>query len=237
MNTFLEIIQWVQSQLSVTGTSTQFTLTRIKAEINFAYIWACSKFNWKKLERAKTTSTIAGAFYYDYPPNFRSESIFRLEIDGKPYDKKDYDDFLEYKRNYPTDTSTRIFANHESFVFVFPTPAANGVNNLDMWGYIIPNSTDARAKLLVADGDKTIFSDSEPEGNLAIAKQALAVLQAKGKDKKTGQIEDAEALGKLASIYNKIVGSRQTEQQLNQPIFDPPDFFGNTSPKTKIGNF
>lgn len=230
MNDRQDIRKWIQSQLSVSETSTQFTPTRINDEINNAYLWACSKFDWPKLSNAKVTSTIANCEYYDYPSTWRSESIKRLEIDGEPYAKKEFDDFLEYKRNYPTDTSKKIFANHDSYYFAFPTPMTNGVNNIDIYGFKNPT-------LLTADADKTIFSDSEPEANRAIAKQALAVLQAKGKDKKTGQIEDAEALGILATVYNKILGYRQTEQQLNQPLFDVPDFLGNSSPKTRTGNF
>ncbi len=218
LSTRQDIREWIQSQLSVGAGSSQFTPTRVNIEINNAYLWACSKFNWKNLERTKSTSTKAGLDYYDYPPKFRLESINRLEIDGLPYNKKDYDDFLEYRRINPTDTSKRIFANHDSFYFVFPTPTADGNKNLDVRGFENPNP-------MALDTDKTIFSDSDPDANRAIAKQALATLKAKGKDKKQGQIEDAEALNILASIYNKALGSRQTEQQLDQPAFDVPDYF------------
>ena len=220
-----DLREWVQSQLSVGAGSTQFTPTRINMEINNAYIlWACSKYNWKPLERAKTTSTKANSFYYDYPANFKLESISRLEISGKKYDKKDYDDFLQYKIDNPNDTNKRIFANHETFFFVFPTPATDGVNNLDIWGFIVPNVSDARAKPLTLDTDKTIFSDSAPEVNLAIVKQTLALLKPKAKDKKEGQIEDVEAAGILATAFNKTLGNKQTEQQLNNPMFSHTDF-------------
>lgn len=230
MNTFLEMQTELQSRLSITGSSSFYTLARIKSELNDIHIWAGSLFDWPALKDARRTSSIAGNYYYDYPSTFRPESIWTIEIDGKEYNPKDFDDFMDYKRNNPSDTSKRIFANYGLQYFVFPTPTANGTNNIDVWGF-------KNAPALSADGDKTIFSDYDPAGNEAIVKQALAVLQAKGKDKKTGQIEDAEAKAILAGIYQKILQNRQRYQKLDHPRFDVPDYFGSSLAKYKIGNF
>ena len=217
MNIFLEMYTKVQSDLSVTSSSTFYTLARIKSTINDAYLWAGGLFLWPATRKAKTTSTVASQYYYDYPSSFRPDSIWRVEIDGEKFDPKSYEDYLDYKIENPSD-DTPIFASFGKQFFVFPTPTASGTNNLDIWG-------QENVTLLSSDDDKTIFSDSFPEGNEAVCKQALAVLQAKGKDKKTGQVEDAEAKGILATIYGQILKQQQKYQRLDHAFLDVPDFF------------
>lgn len=219
MNTFQEMYTELQSRLSVTENSTFYTLTRVKSAINNSYLWAVALFIWPATQKAKTTSTVANQYYYDNPAGFRTDSIYRVEIDGLEYDPKSFEDFLDYRRDNPKNTK-RIFASHGKQFFVFPTPTADGDSNMDVWG-------QEAVTTLSADGDKTIFSDSEPEGNEAIVKQALSVLQAKGKDKKTGQIEDAEAKQILATIYSKQLSQKQKYQRLDHPKFDVPDYYSS----------
>ena len=218
MNQFSEMYGWVQSQLSVTSSSTFYTLTLIKSEINNTYLWATSLFNWPQLEDAKKTSTVVNQDYYDYPSVWRPDSCFRLEIDNEKYDPKSFEDFLDYRLDNANETGTLIFANHGTQFWVFPTPTANGTNNLSAWGFKNPTA-------LSADADTTIFSSVDPTGNTAVCKQALAVLQAKGKDKKTSQVEDAEAKSILSTIYSKIASQQQKFQRLDHPKFDVPDYF------------
>lgn len=218
----------LQSRLSVTSSSTFYTLTRVKSAINDAYIWAGGLFLWPATRKAKTTSTQEDQYYYDYPVGFKTDSVFRIDIDGQEYDPKSFEDFLDYRRDNPTSTK-RIFASYGKQYFIFPTPTADGSNNLDVWGH-------EAVTTLSADGDKTIFSDSEPEGNEAIVKQALAVLQAKGKDKKLGQVEDAEAKQILAAIYSKQLAQQQKYQRLDHPKFEVPNYFSGAIVQS-IGRF
>jgi len=156
MNTFQDMYEWVQSQLSVTSSSTFFTLTRIKAEINNSYFWASSLFNWPQLEDAKKTSTIAGQDYYDTPSIFRPDSIYRIEIDGEKYEPKSFEDFLDYRIENPNQTGEKIFANHGMQFFVFPTPTADGSYNISVWGL-------KTVSTLSNNNDTTIFYNGSVE--------------------------------------------------------------------------
>jgi hypothetical protein len=218
MQDFEDMYTWVLSQLSASSSSTFYTLTIVKAEINYAYVWAASLFNWPQLEDAKKTSTVASQDYYDTPSTFKPDSIYRMEIDDEKYDPKNFEDFLDYRIDNSTETDTLIFANHGMQFFVFPTPTSSGTNNMSAWGYTTVDT-------LVNTTDKTIFSDYDPAGNQAVCKQALASLQAKGKDKKTGQVEDAEAKSMLSIIYSKIASQQQKYQRLDHPKFEVPDYF------------
>lgn len=230
MNDFQSMYQWVQHQLSVTSSSTFYTLENIKKEINYAYFWASSLFHWPQLEDAKKTSTMAGQDYYDTPTTFQPDSIYRLEIDDEKYKPKSFEDLLDYRLENPNDKDTKIFANHGMQFFVFPTPITDGNNNMSVWGL-------KTVENLSNDSDRTIFSDYDPLGNTAICKQALSSLLAKGKNKKTGQVEDAEAKNILATIYAKIARQQQKYQRLDHPFFEVPDFYRGKGGVTETGKF
>lgn len=225
--TFLDMVTEVGKRLPSGANSSIYTLTRKQEAVKESYDWALSLFEWPDINDAKTTSTIANHDYYDYPETLQPESITRIEIDGLPYEMKDYQDFLDFRQNNPTSTK-RIFASSGVRYFIFPTPTANGSNNMDLWGLYNPVP-------LSADGDTTIFSNRYPMGNSAIVKEAVSILR--GKPNKNGaMVEDAEAKAILMGIFNKISKRKQKFQRLDHPFFNVPDFFANGS-SSPIGNF
>jgi len=230
MQTYTELQSELLSRLQVADNSTLYTTTRIQTLIKDAHLWVTSIYLWPQLERDKYTSTNGTDYYYDYPSDFRTDSIIRIIIDDEEYDRKAFEDFLDYKLNNATDTDTKIFADYGRQIFIFPTPAA-GTDNLDVWGQV-------QATQLSSGTDKTIFSDHDQTGNEAIVKKALSVAIAKT-DKQLSTLEETEAKTILATIYNKILQRQQRDARLDHPRFNVPDYFAGRvrSINDNIGNF
>lgn len=216
------------SSLQVAASSTLFTTTRIKELLVDANQWATTSYLWVQLERAKTTNTIANHYYYDYPADFRTDTITRLIIDGVKYEQKNFDDFLDYKLNNPNDVSTFIFSDYARQWFVFPTPTVTGSTNVDIWGHI-------QAPDPSADADLTIFAGSEEMANEAIIKRAKGVAL-ENIDGKMSATLKGEAEQMLAKVYQKVLAKQSKYQRLDHPMFKVPDFVGGKG-AVKPGNF
>ncbi len=228
MQTYTELQTELLSRLMAASNSTLFTTTRIQTLIKDAYMWAVTQYNWPVLEKAKITKTSAGNYYYDYPAEFRTDSIIRVEIDGIEYDRKAFEDFLDYKNENPTDVSRKIFADFGRQIFIFPTPTVTGVSNFDVWGVIQPDQ-------LSGGTDTTIFTYHDESGNEAIVKKAFAVAMTKT-NKNLAVQEENEAKTILATIWQKVAQRQQRDQRLDHPFFDVPDMFAGKG-SAGIGKF
>ncbi len=180
MDTFLQMQQELQSMLSVTSASTFYTPTRIKSALNRAKEWAEDEHPWPALEKAAVGSTEANYENYDYPDQFKTDSLTRITVNGQPHELKAFDDYLDWKLNNPTSTE-KIASDYGRQYFIYPVPTTTTVENILLWGLVA-------TPLLVEDIDMTIFSRNERTGNHAIVKKAFSLLVAKGKDKKLGQV-------------------------------------------------
>src|SRR3990167_9488631 len=147
MQTYSQMQTELLSRLMASSSSVVYTTTRVQNLIKDSHMWATSVYLWPQLERDKYTSTNGTDWYYDYPTDFRTDSISRIIIDDEEYDRKAFEDLLDYKNKYPTDTSKKIFADFGRQIFLFPLPAA-GTDNLDVWGHI-------QATQLSAPSDET----------------------------------------------------------------------------------
>jgi hypothetical protein len=237
METLANIRTAVQADLTVDSSSTLFTPTIIDLNINRAYRKIAGLFDWPELEDAKKTSTVATQNYYDYPDTWRSDSIWRLEIDGLRYGEEpdgspmSYDDYLIFKEDEPS-SSEKKWANQERRYFVSPTPTTNGNYNIHVWGKMIPDT--------LSEGSVTIFSYHMPEVNEAIAIESVAMLKAKGGDKANEKaMISQEAKEITVMAWNKII-REQAKYEKVQPFFDVPDFFsenGGADVKDMRGKF
>ena len=117
------------ARLQVANNSTMFPAARLTQLIKDAYIWATTKWIWTDLVNGKHTSTIAGNEYYDYPDDFRSNTIMRLTVDDVSYERKNFEDYLAYKERNPSD-QFKMFASYGRYYFIHPTPASSGTNNI-----------------------------------------------------------------------------------------------------------
>lgn len=239
MNTRQEIEIEFTARLQVANNSTLLSASRITALVQDAYMWAGSLYFWPPLYRSRIFSTTPNTQslnydYYDYPSDFLTGSISRLYIGGKKYDRKAFQDFLDYVDNslsasVPPDSSKRYFAEFGRQYFVFPIVTTPGTDDGIVWGNIqplaIPNSTDV-----------TIFSNWNDSGNEAVLKKALSVAMERI-DPAFANEQKMEAVQLLTLIWKKIITQAQKDQRLNHPYFQVFDMFGANSGQSTIGNF
>lgn len=235
MDTFSDIIQAVQSDNTIGDESSFLDLNTVKLAVNRAYIHKVSAlFRWPQTEDAKLTSSEAGLEYYDYPDNWRPNSIWKLVYNGEDFEDplvfRDYE--YEKEHDYPSG-KRKIWSNKALRYFIAPTPAVDGDKNIEVHGMRIP-------KKLVDDGDLTIFSLNMPELNEAIALEAKAILKAKGEELEPSQFASAEAKQICITSWGKL-RQEMSKYEKTLPQFNVPDFFGRPRggirSDRRIGNF
>lgn len=245
MDTLAQIRQAVQDDLTVGEESTLYNPSVIDRAINRAYrSKVASLFPWPELQDAKKTVTQANQDYYDYPSNWRSNSIWKLGIsddsaedprygedpDGSPLS---FDDYLNWKEDNP-DSTDKKWANFGRKYFVSPTPTVagsliTGINVIYIWGIKVPTA-------LSDDGDTTVFSYSTPELNEAIELEAVGILKSKGDDDKGGQFKSLEAK-QICTVSWKKIAKENSKYEKIQPFFQVQDFFGNGNSRDLTGRF
>ena len=234
MDTLKEIRDALMSDMNVDSTSTLYPEATLNSAINRAYRKAGALFPWADLQDAKKTSTVSGQEYYDYPTNWRSKSIWRIEVDGEKYGEDpdgsplSFDDYLVWREDNPSATDKK-WATQQRRYFINPVPTANGTNNLHVWGIMVTET-------LSEDGDITIFSYSTPEGNEAVLLEAKAILKSKGDDLKTTDFKSKEAKELLAIAWGKE-RDEDAKYEKNQPMWEVNDMFGAGSSKDLRGRF
>lgn len=231
--TFSELTAELQTRLSASSSSTFYTQTLLKSWLNIAYRWSAGLYNWPFSEKAKKTTSIAQSEFkydiYDYPDNttpFKTDSISRLTVDDKKYDKKIYQDFLDFIDNNP-DSTDKIYSDWGRQYFIFPKLSAG--LNISIWGQIVPTK-------LTGDTDTTIFS-GDPEAEEAIIKKALSIALAKGKKKQEAMIEEKEATDILKIVWSKIAKRQAQYQSKDRPFFDIPNFYKGRGSGQNTGKF
>lgn len=236
MDLFSDLISALQSDLTIDSNSTMYPPTTVKLALNRAYRKAASMFKWPETMDALETSAIANQEYYDVPSNWKANSSWRLEVDGVDYGNKiAFEDYLYEKANNFPSGYKKMWATQARRVFIYPTPTANGVANISVWGI---KTVDA----LVNDNDITIFSYSMPECNDAIVEEGAMILKRKGENLSEGQFFSQSALQTLTIAYNKIKQDKDKAFK-SQPAYFIPDMFSSTgglggnSNRYNIGNF
>lgn len=214
--TYKEIQDEVLARLAVTTTSTFFTLEQIKNWINQAIRWACLYKKWPFTEGAKCCSSRAGRKYYDYPPEFRSDSIRRLEVDGEVYKKVSFSAFQKIVRE-DTAEEEKVFSDYMRFYFIWPVIKENG-KIISVWGQQKPQK-------LEKDGDTTPFHSGEETGDEAIIKKTLSIALAKAKKYNEAAVEREEAKMLLEEIWARIQEEQAAYQSKDVQYFDVPKFF------------
>lgn len=230
MRTRGEIKTKLTPMLFAVSTSTYFTPTRVETAISDAYLWVVDQKPWPDVKKGFIFDT-SGDEYYDYPTNCQSESVFRISIGGdSAYKKKDFEDFLAFREQYPTSTE-KFFSEYGRQIFITPVPAlvAEGTHNGILWGLI-------QAAALDNDADITLFTDWADSVNEAILLKAYHDLTLNVDANKAN-----DALAKSGAIvnmaYGKIAKRQQRKQRISKPMFDVPDFFATGVNSSNIGNF
>jgi hypothetical protein len=234
MDLFSDFIQAVQDDLTIDNDSPLFPLALVKRAINRAYNKAGGLFRWPETEDAKKTSTQENIEYYDYPEDWRPDSIWKLTVDDVDYgDPIAFKDYLYEKENDIPSGLQKMWANQWRRYFIYPTPTSAGDYNISVWGQKVVEEMED-------DNDETIFSYSMPECNEAIVLEAVAILKSKGEEEKSSTFRSTEAKNILALAWKRIK-EEQAKIEKTTPFLDVPDYFGRgtklKSDVERIGNF
>lgn len=239
MQTRDEIVTELTNRLMIANNSTLFSDSRKITVVQDAYLWAGSLFFWPSLFKSMIFSSEPNSQnlaydYYDYPTNMLTGSISRLYINGKKYEEKAFQDFLDYTDN-PTDdpsiqdTNKRYFAKFGRQYFVWPTVSVAGSGDGLLWGNVQPDA-------LSTGITKTIFSLWDDSGNEAILKKALGVLTER-LEPSFAAAQKQEAIQLLTLMWQKIVTENQKAQRLQHPRFNVQDMFASGVSSSNIANF
>ena len=233
MNTLSDIRTALSSDLNISSNSSLYPPATLDSTINRVYLIIAGMHRWPDTEDAKKTAVIADKEYYDYPQDWRPDSIWKLRIDGKDYgDPLQFKDYLLKKQsNYNPDE--KYWANHKRWFFIHPVPATNGTEaNLHIWGHqTIDTLTD--------DDDPTIFSYSYPELNEAILLEALERLLTKGENVSKAAIQNTKAQTIIETVWARI-REENAKYEKEEPMWEVPDYYtpgAGVGNRTLIGNF
>lgn len=222
MDEFSDLISAVQSDLTVGSESTLFPSDTIKLALNRSYRKAGGLFRWPETEDSKNASTKNGYEYYDYPSNWRPDSVWKLMVDdvdyGEPLTFKDY--LYEKEEDIPSGRDY-LWSSQWRRYFIYPTPTTDGTNNISIWGQKVVDE-------LVNNTDTTIFSYAMPECNDAVVLEAVAILKSKGENDKGAEFKSAEAKQILTIAWGKV-RQDQAKYLKSQPFFDIPDLLARNS--------
>lgn len=243
MDQLSELRSAVQSDLTLGDESSLYTPATIDLAINRAYRKIGAMYRWEETKDALKTSALANHEYYNYPINWRPNSIWKLTLDGLDYgDPLIFKDYLyEKENNYPSGLE-KLWSNYGKRYFISPIPTVDGDKNIVIHGYKFVDK-------LELDGDITIFSYSMPEINEAIILEAGEILKKKAEVSKadaSGSFIAMELLSKPAKSIVTTAWTKITQEQnklrRTTPRFDVPDFFASgvqqrNDIRRRIGNF
>lgn len=207
------------------STSTLYNDTRLGELVNDAYIWATGLFSWPELEEAVDTvvpvvDPDTNEQYLDYPENFKTDTLTEfIHVNDIPFERTAWNAFLEYKRNNPTDTSRKMFADYGRQIFLFPHQTVG--LPVVLWG-------QKQATALSAGTDLTIFSKHSDEGNEAVIRKAFSVA-VRRTDTSLSKSEEAEAVALLSALWSKVQARQQYTKQTDKPMFEVPDYFAGAN--------
>ena len=222
--TFLEMQTAVLDDLGKTTTDPFYTLVMIKRYINRAKNRVEGAHNWPHLERSMKRDSEASE-YYNYPENWKQDSIYKLKFDDDDYTKVRFSDYLKHQEDDGTD---EIFSDFRNRFFIHPAPTSVITHGIEIWGQ--EYSAD-----LSGDSDTTPFT-LEREIEEIICNVARGMVVQKDKSKRKEGIEIVrEEMTRLEIINHRILKRKSSYHFKDRSMFEKLNLFPGDS--TKIGNF
>lgn len=228
-----EYRQIIRDDLSTGATDQFYTDAIIDRAINRSYKRISGLRNWPQTEQSYIRDSEANQAYYNYPTNFKTDSLKRLKYNGEKYEKTVWSEFLNYQDENVTSADDKIFSDHRRQYHLNPAPAADISGGIEIWGHEIPVA-------MSAEDDTTVFSgDAQVEE--AIVKLAQAILYKKGRGNMydRGVKLETEALADIGDAYKTIMKAQGDYASKNTPVFNHIDILPGRrrGSRTQRGNF
>ena len=226
--TFLEMQTAFYDEFSVANTDSFLTLTYVKRILNRMKKKVEATHDWPHLERAMMRDSEANE-YYNYPENWKQDSIYKLKYNGDNYDKVKFADYLRYQEDEGSNSSDKIFSDFRNRFFINPAPTEVVTNGIVFWGQEYSDD-------MSADGDESPFTlENEIEEIIIELAIATALKKSRGSMYTLGVTRERDALTMLEVANRKIMKRKSSYKYKNREQFKRMDLFPrNTS---EIGNF
>lgn len=225
---FANYQQQILDDISATTSDAFYPTALIKRAINRAHKWVAGLRNWPQTEEAYVRDTASGDNYYNYPSNFKTDSITRLVYNGDEYTKTVWRDFLRYQDEHPNQGGDLLFADYKRQYHINAN-VATIVDGVEVWGQVIPDD-------MVNTTDLTKFSgDSNLEE--AILKKSLSILykKARGQMYDRGVALEDEAKALVADGWTQIMKSQGDYQSKDTEVFKRIEILPTRSQRRRSG--
>lgn len=226
-----ELRQALVDDLSVETTDTFFSTAVLNRFVNRAVQWAANYRNWQETQRAVKRDSEASE-YYNYPENFKTDSIEILTFNGERYKKVLFREYEEYKEQHSGGGGKKIWADFRRRYFIHPAPTAAGVKNIKIWGHEVPDEMSDDADTHPFDNQSMI------EEAIQLYALGLALRKSRGTFFEKGRAMQGDALVILAEAWDNQVSDQADYMSETTEAFEHTDFlnYGGVT-NTKRGSF
>lgn len=198
--------------------------------INRAVKFIANMYNWQETQRGVKRDSIADQAYYNYPENWKTDSIEYISVDGVKYRKLLFREWQEYVDEYPNDSTEKIMADYRRRYFLHPAPTANGDKNIKLWGHEIPDD-------LTTDTDEHPFTDqSLLEEAIHLYTLGLCLRKARGSFFARGRELQGEAVQLAQLAWDNQLSDQADYQSQTAEVFEHTDFL-DVEGRTRRGSF
>jgi hypothetical protein len=225
--------QALLDDLSVESTDTFFTTAILNRFINRAIKAISNLKNWQQTQGSDTQALVMAGDetdeYWNYPENYKTDSIYRLEYNGESYKRLTWQEYLKHKLNHSSSTK-RVYSDHKRQLFIHPRPTTNA--NLDIWGHEIPAD-------LSDDADEHPFNDEQLLEE-AIQQYALGLCYRKrgGSYRSEGKQLIKDAIALALESFNQQRNEQAGYRTEHAEMFEHTDFLPDGSGRpTRRGSF
>lgn len=172
MQTTGDIKSEVLVLLGVSTSQAYYTDAILNAWIDKAHKWAAAQYKWPFTQLKDVTQSFNGEVY-QYPTNFKSNSIRYLQVGGYRLDKLNYADYQIY-REEQSNGKERVFTDFQRQYYINPYIDVGGT--ITAWGQATPATLDGTDPTAT-----TVFTYSEEEGNEALVEKCMSYANTKEK--------------------------------------------------------
>jgi len=229
--TNLELQTAVRDDLSIETGDAFYSDAYVQRIVNRAVRWYAALHQWQQTQYAYYRDSVAGQEYYNYPEKFRTDTIWKLRLNGVDYDRTAFSEYLKYQEDSSGSTTDKIFSDFRRQFFINPAPSS--VVEIAVWGHLVPDA-------MSDDADTHPFAgEQDPEE--AIVKYALGIALKKGRgslyDK--GVAEQAGAKSIADAIWKTQKKEQAKYQTKDAQMFEYVDILPTNGGerRTQRGNF
>lgn len=178
------------------ATGALYTEAILNDFIDDAHKWAAGYHKWPFTEGRADTTFVANTEIWDYPENWKADSIRILQVGGKRFRKTNFEDYQNFREDFST-VGDRIFADFGRTYYINPESDPSGT--IRVYGQFTPTKID-----YTDDTATTVFSNNEMEGNEAIVEKALASAHKREKKLNDSTFHEQRAIEILEGIWQRI---------------------------------